>query len=392
MKIYRVGLVGCGFIGRVHAYGHINLPLFYRPLPFRTEITHLSTAHPETARDACEELGVENGSTDYRLITENPEIDIVHITSPNRFHCEQLESALSNNKHIYCDKPMVANIQEAERIRQALSGYTGTLGITFQNRYFPATLRARQLVEEGYLGRILSFRAAYLHSGSADPTAPLKWKLAEEAGGGVIADLGSHILDLVNALVGDFHEVLATTQIAFDKRPDPGRPESLLPVTVEDNVVILVRAAVAGGQTALGTVEATKLATGTEDELRFEIHGTEGALRFNSMSPHRLSVFSQGALSEPLGGLKGWTRVDTGQRYSPPAAKFPGPKFSIGWLRSHLACLGEYLFAVHENRRFQPDGFQGLYIQHVINRVRESARRRSWVPVRSRKELDLDKS
>ena len=199
---YRVGMVGFGFMGRVNLYGYINMPLHYAPLPFQARVTHLCTGHNSTADKACAEFGIDHGTTDFREITENPDIDIVHICSPNNFHCDQLVSALESGKHIYCDKPLVASVEEAEQIRPLLKNYPGTFGMTFQNRFFPAVMRARRLVLDGFLGRILNFRAAYLHSGSINPDVPLKWKLSAKAGGGVIADLGSHVLDLVSWLVG----------------------------------------------------------------------------------------------------------------------------------------------------------------------------------------------
>jgi predicted dehydrogenase len=375
---YRVGIIGYGFIGRVHAYGHLNLPLFYRPLPFETKITHVCTRREETARAGREELGADHGVTDFREITENPDVDIVHICSPNSAHYEQLLSAMAHGKAIYCDKPLVASAEEAEGIRKALQTYTGCFGMTLQNRFFPATMRARQLVEEGFVGRVLAFRGAYLHSGSTNPKTPLKWKLSAEAGGGVIADLGAHILDLMNHLVGDFSRLSAATLTAYPTRPDPADPGKAVPVDAEDHMAVLARTG-PEDTPGVGVIEASKVATGTEDELRFEIHGTKGGLRFNCMRPSVLEVYRQDASDEPMGGFRGWQAVDAGQRYPKPAANFPGPKFSIGWIRSHMACLAAFLFALHQGRTPQPDVRQGLYIQDLIEAVRQSAMEGGWV-------------
>ncbi len=376
MKTYRVGIIGVGFIGKVHAYGHLNLPLFYDPLPFRTHITHVCTSRVETAEKACLTLGADVATTDFRAITENPDIDIVHICTPNNRHLEALLSAMAAGKHIYCDKPLVADLDEAAAIAAALPAYTGTAQMTLQNRFFPATLHARQLVDEGFLGQPLEFRAAYLHAGSADPTAPLKWKLAAEAGGGVIADLGSHVFDLVHYLLGDYAEVNACTRIAYSQRPSADDPNSLVPVTAEDCVMLTAR--MASG--ALGQIEATKLATGTEDELRVEIHGTLGALRFNTMDPHHLEAFDARAADSPIGGRRGWTHIDTGQRYPKPGG-FPSPKNAIGWMRAHMACLYNFLAAVDAGVPAEPGLAQGLYLQRLMARVKESDARKAWVTV-----------
>jgi len=375
MKTYRVGILGFGFIGKVHAFGYQNLAMYYDPVPLQARITHVATGHPDTADKARQLAGAEEAVTDYRRITENPGIDIVHVCSPNHLHKDALLSAIRHQKHIYCEKPLVATIAESREIRAALADYRGTAQMTFHNRFYPAILRARQLVDEGFLGRTLQFRCAHLHSGSSDPRAPLKWKLSGAAGGGVIADLASHALDLAHHLLGDYAGLLAATKIAYPERPALGDPTKMVPVDAEDCVMMLARMQSA----ALGTIEATKLATGTEDEVRLEIHGSQGALRFNSMDPHHLEAYNAGAPDKPIGGLRGWTRIDTGQRYPEPSTGFPSPKNTLGWLRAHVACLANFLHDVAAGNPGSPGLDQGLYIQELMDSARRSAREDRWV-------------
>jgi len=377
MQAMNVGFIGFGFIGKVHAYGYMNLPLFYDPVPLKARITHICTSHQETAEKGRAQVGADVATTDWRAVAENPKVDIVHICTPNHLHKEELLASMAQNKHIYCDKPLVANMREAIQVEQALDAYTGVAQMTFQNRFFPATIRAGELIRDGFLGELLEFRASYLHSGSADPAAPLKWKLSASAGGGVIADLATHVLDLVHALLGDYKALSAATHIAYPERPSLQDPGKLVPVDAEDCVMILARMKRGG----IGFISATKTATGTEDELRFEIHGSRGALRFNSMAPHYLDVFDGAAPKTPSGGMQGWTRIHTGQRYAQPAAAFPSPKNSIGWLRCHMACLANFLDSVADNSPGNPGLEQGLYIQQVIERVRDSAASGQWVTV-----------
>lgn len=373
MKTYHVGILGFGFIGKVHAYGYRNLPFFYDPTPLQARITHVVTSRPETAEKARQTIGADVAATDFRAVTENPQIDIVHICTPNHLHKEALLSAMAHGKHIYCDKPLTANMAEAREIQAAMAGYHATAQMTFQNRFFPATMRAKQWIDSGALGNLLSFRACYLHGGNANPSAPLKWRLTADAGGGVIADLASHVLDLVDWLVGPFQSLAAATQIAYPERPLPNNPEQRAAADVEDSVVILAR--MPSG--AIGTIEATKIATGAEDELRLELHGSRGGLRFNGMAPHHLEVHDAAAPDQPLGGTRGWNRIDTGQRYPSPATDFPSPKAAIGWLNSHVACLAHFLDAVAQERPAKPGLDQGIRIQHLIECIRQSASRNS---------------
>jgi len=376
-ELYRVGFLGFGFIGKVHAYGYLNLPLFYQPLPLRARITHICTSRTASAEAGRQAVGADHAVTDPRQITENPDIEIVHICTPNDLHHEALLSAIKHQKHIYCEKPLTATLAEAQDVAQALPAYQGISQMTLQNRFFPATLRAKQLVEEGFLGQLLEFRACYLHSGSADPAAPLKWKLSAQHGGGVIADLASHILDLVHFLAGDFQSVCAATHIAYPQRPSAADPSRQVPVDAEDCVMLLAR--MKSG--ALGQLEASKVATGTEDEVRIELHGSRGGLRFNGMDPHHLEAYDLGARDKPIGGMRGWTRIDTGQRYPVPATVFPSPKNAIGWMRGHMACLANFLQGVAANKTPEPSLAHGVHLQHLMDCVARSAREQRWINV-----------
>jgi len=377
MKKYKVGIIGFGFMGKAHAYGYLNLPLFYDPPPLEAELHSVCTSRPETAEAAQRLLGFERACTDCREITEDPDIDIVHVCTPNVFHKEALLSAMAHGKHIYCDKPLVARVEEAEEIAAALRSYQGVAQLAMNNRFFPATLRARELVEEGFVGRVLSFRAAYLHSGSVDPEAPLKWKLDSRMGGGIIPDLGSHVLDLMNWLVGDFQALWCATQIAYPDRPAADGSGRRVKVEAPDAALMILRLPDRG----LGSIEASKIATGTQDELRFEIHGDRGALRFNLMRPNWLEVYDLWQPTGPLGGRQGWQAIDTVQRYPEPATGFPTPKASIGWIRAHAACLYNFLAAVAEGRPAEPGLAQGVYLQRVMEAAEDSARSGQWVDV-----------
>lgn len=375
MKVYNIGIVGFGFIGKVHAFGYRNLSMYYDPVPLEARITHVAASRPETAERGRKLVGADHAVTDYREITENPQVDIVHICTPNHLHKEALLSAIRHNKHIYCDKPLTAGLEEAEEVRDALAGYRGTAQMTFQSRFFPAVMRARQLIDEGLLGDVLEFRCGLLHGGNADPRAPLKWKLSAATGGGVIADLASHALDLVHHLLGDYESILAATKIAYAQRPSIDDPSRMVAVDAEDCVMLLAR--MKSG--ALGSIEGTKLATGSEDELRLEIHGSRGALRFNGMDPHHLEAYDATASDRPLGGIRGWTRIDVGQRYPEPAVGFPSPKNTMGWIRVHVACLASFLEDVAAGRPGNPGLDQGVYVQRLMEAARRSAADNRWV-------------
>ena len=178
-------------------------------------------------------------------------------------------------------------------------------------------------------------------------------------------------------LLGDYASVFAATHTAYAERPSVDDPGIKVPVDAEDCVMLLSRMESGG----IGHIEATKLATGTEDEMRFEIHGSKGALRFNGMDPHHLEIYDLSVADKPVGGNRGWTKVATGQRYPEPANGFPTPKAAIGWMRGHMACLANFLQDIAAGKPGNPGLDQGIYIQHLIDCCRRSAHDGKWVNV-----------
>ena len=377
-----VGIVGFGMIGKVHAYAYAALPYYLdiQTLGVRPRVAAVATAHPSSAESARRTIGCDRAVTDWRQITEDPAIDIVHICVPNGDHLPVLLSAIENNKAIYCEKPLVSTWREALRVEEALArtGYRMTNQMTFHLRFFPAVRRAKQLIDAGRLGPIFQYRVSYLHSSSANSQTPFKWKHA--AGGGTLLDLGSHLFDLVDCLVGAPRELLAESQKAFASRPAAGAPLGSLPVAAEDAVTIVTRGCARDAEAPCrGLIEATKLATGREDELELEISGQNGAIRFSLLDPHGLEFYDARAADHPFGGQAGWLKIASGARVEPPQLPFPSAKSSVGWLRGHVDSLSNFLTALARGESTAPDLRQGIKIQRLLDRAAESAKRRSWV-------------
>lgn len=377
MDTLGVGIIGFGFIGKMHTYGYLNMPLFYDPTPVRTRMVGVATSRKDTAQKAAQTGGFEFGTDNWRELIERDDIDIINICTPDNLHAEQLLAAMSAGKHIYCDKPLVVNREDAEQVAEGLRTYQGFGQMTLQYRFYPATLRAKQLVDEGFLGNITGFRAAYLHSGSVDPRKPMGWKQRKSEGGGVLHDLGSHIIDLIDYLAGPVVSIFAEKRILYPTRPD--RHGGMVPVEVDDQTVMIAR--LSNG--AIGTIEASKIATGSEDELRFEIHGDQGALRFNLMEPNYLECYDEREPESPYGGQKGWRKIATVQRYGSPAV-FPGPKFGIGWTRGHMHCLYSFLSAIADGRQPEPSLQRGLDVCHILATAQRSSETRQWQNVPTR--------
>lgn len=366
-----VGIIGFGFMGRAHTYGMINIPLHYHPVPFR--IKHISVCRRSAeGRAAAEQMGYyRKAVADYRELLDDPEIDVICVSTPNRLHKEHLIAAMQAGKHIYCDKPAVASLEEAREVEAAMAAcnYRGKTQMALHNRFLPAILRAKQLMDEGFLGRVFHYRAAYLHASNIDPKRPRNWKSSKElGGGGSLVDLGSHIIDLMQFLLGGIVNIHAVTETFIHERPDPATGQRV-PVDTDDLALMLPRHA----SGALGTIEATKFATGACDEVRFEIHGELGAIRFNLMNPNWLEVYDVRDAPGPIGGMRGFKRIECVQQYPSPATGFPAPKVSIGWIRAHMHCLYSFLECVALDRTPSPSLTDGLRLQRVLDAAYRSA-------------------
>lgn len=376
MKEIRVGIIGFGFMGKAHTYGYKTIPLYYDNLPFKIKLAGVCNRTLETAVKAKEVLDFEFATADPDEILERDDIDVVNICTPNIFHKEALLKAIQKGKHIYCDKPLATNYIDAQEILQAFAGRKDelTVQMALQYRFYPPMLRAKELIEEGRIGNVLSFRVCYLHSGSVDPKRPIGWKQDQNiGGGGVLFDLGSHVLDLVYYLLGEYRAVLAENTVVYRERPD--KSGKMIAISAEDLSLMLVKM-INGGT---GSIEVSKVATGANDELRFEIHGDKGAVRFNLMDPNWLDFYDNTLPDVPLGGTKGYTRIECVQRYPKPGGSFPSSKMSIGWIRGHVHSLYNFLQCVYERKPASPSLEEAVYIQYVMEKAYESHSQKAWV-------------
>jgi predicted dehydrogenase len=374
--VLNIGMLGYGAIGRVHAMGYQQLPFVYPDAP-SVRMRAVCTSSPETSKAAQTEAGFESSTTDLAELLDDPEINVVDVCLPNHLHREVIIQALAAGKNIYCEKPMAGSARDARAIQTAAGKAAGFLGMVFQYRFIPAIIKARKLVVESAIGKVYSFRAEYLHSGYQDATKPLSWRMnADEAGSGALGDLGSHVIDLVCYLLGEFDAVQGHIETFVKDRPiKRGAPETG-PVTVDDAAWFTARLKCG----ALGTVECSRFATGTLDDLRLWIYGEQGSIHFSLMDPSFLYWYDAGPTSEMPREAVGWQRLDTVTAY--PGAKTPPPRSPFGWSRSHLENQYQFLKSVANGFPPEPGVAAGLHTQLVIDAVQQShAKQGAWQSV-----------
>lgn len=361
----RIGLCGFGFMGKTHLYALSNLPFFY-DLPYRAEVVGVCTAHRESAVKASDLFGIRKVYSNEEELISDRDIDIVDICTPNSCHFGTARQAVQAGKHVLCEKPLTPSAEESRELADLAAASGKTCGLVFNNRFLSPVLRARQLAESGRLGRILSFDFAYRHNSCIDPERSVGWKQRAEFGGGTLADLGPHVLDLCRLLCGEIASVIGKSQIAFPTHGISGNEWR-----TDADEAFYITATTASG--AVGTITVSKLTQGVNDDLSFSVYGTKGSVRFDLMQPNYLYFYDAANQGTPHGGVRGFTRIECVGRFDGAALPFPSPKAPVGWLRGHIGSMENYLSAVHAHRPADPSFGDGAVVDRIIDAARRSA-------------------
>ena len=357
----KIGLLGFGAMGRTHSWCVKNLDYFYKDLPFEAEYAGVCTTNIESAKKAAKLLGINRAVTNEDELIFDESIDVIDICTPNIYHYETLKKALKAGKHIYCEKPLCISAAQAEEIAELAKNCGKTVGMVFNNRFLPATLKAKELIENGRLGRILSFRCEYLHASAADPAKKAGWKQNKDiCGAGTLYDLGAHAVDMMYHLCGKITKVKARSQIGFPTRlGTDGQPWQ----TNADEAFYMICETEAG---AVGSIEVSKLALGSNDEFNFAVYGEKGSIKFSLMEPNWLWFYDGNAKDGSYGGDRGYTKLECCGRYEAPGGIFPSFKAPIGWLRGHLHSMYSFLDCVYNGRAACPSLNDGAEVQKVL--------------------------
>jgi predicted dehydrogenase len=355
----RIGIIGAGGAAR-----NIHIPGF--ALCPDVEVSVVC----DTDADALRATGVATTCTDYRDVLRRPDIDAVVIATPNYLHREIVQGSLDAGKHVLCEKPLALNRGEADAML-ATAQRSGRVHMTaFTYRFVPAIQYAKHLIDRGELGTLRSVRAAYLMALSGHV---LGWRSEKRlAGSGVLADIGSHLVHLVQFLTGDIRSLTASDR-RF--REDPSSD-------VEDWIAFL--AEFENG--ACGTFEISRIApgrgAGISEEIFIELYGSGGSLVFSLQDPWGLMAALGEDASDPARPLR---HYDVPEQF----LKMPGSARDI---RAHDRRWGyRYDQAFHfvesvklcESRA--PSFADGVRCQAVLDAALESAGSRRWVEITSGK-------
>jgi len=374
-KIIRTAVVGTRFMGRAHAAGIDDLNRFF-DLDAVVEKTVLCGVNEEHTKQMAETLGFKEYSTDFQSLIVRDDIDAFHICTPVYEHFNQSMAALLCKKHVLCEKPITPTVQEAEALAYA-AGESGMVHQVAHNyRYMPAVRLAAQMIKKGLLGDLYHFRGVYAQDWGMGDGA-FSWRFQKDkAGAGALGDIGSHLIDLALYLCGDITRVAATMQTFKKERPlasDKG--EGIVKeadgsgqmgiVDVDD--AFCATAEFACG--AIGTLEASRFATGNKNGLRFEIDGEKGAISFDLMKLNELQYFDATAPR----ALQGWRTIQVTEEGVHPYAGLRWPVgHQLGWADSFANEFYAFYSAILNGTHSTPDFGDALRIARVIDAIERS--------------------
>ncbi|MCL4509401.1 MAG: Gfo/Idh/MocA family oxidoreductase [Chloroflexi bacterium] len=375
-----VALIGYRFMGKSHSNAYRQVAHFFPQVGAVPEMKVLCGRDRAAVAEAAQQLGWQEVNTDWRAVVRRSDIDLVDIVTPGNAHADIAIAAAQAGKHVFCEKPLANTVAEAERMVEAVEKAGVRNMVAFNYRRVPAVAYARQLIEEGRIGRIYHFRARYLQDWIMDPDFPLVWRLDKgAAGSGPMGDLGAHIIDLAHYLIGDFDEVTGMAETFIKERPLLAATDSGLgasggttkgQVTVEDAAAFVARFT----SGAMGVFEVTRFAGGNKNANTFEINGSKGSIRFNL---ERLDELEFLDLTVPSTEQGFRTILITDGAHPYMAAWWPAGHI-IGWEHTFTHEVLDLLNAIASSSAVAPDFRDGLRVQYVLDAVDRACASHRW--------------
>jgi len=288
MTKIKAGIIGTGFIGPVHLEALRRIG---------ANVTALCDL-PDRVRAAAARFGIPEAFGDYRELLRSPAVDVVHITSPNRFHCAMSLAALRAGKHVVCEKPLAMNTRETAQILKLARGSKKVFAVNYNVRFYPAVLALRRMVARGELGEIIHVNGSYMQDWLFKDT-DYNWRLLPQEGGKLraVADIGTHWMDTVSFILGaKIERVFADLQTWHKQRKRPlGEVQTFAKadakmryatykVATEDFASVLLLFA----NGARGNLGVSQVAAGRKNCIRIEIYGSKKSAWWCSESPEML--------------------------------------------------------------------------------------------------------
>ncbi len=303
MKTINVGVIGMGMIGPIHVealrrLGYVN-------------VVAIADVDQASVDRKNEQLCVPKAYGNYHDLIADPEVEVVHVCTPNFLHHEMVMEALNAGKHVVCDKPLAMNVAQGTELYELAKSKGLVAALNFNVRYYPLIHEVKAMIEAGELGRVLAVTGSYTQDWLLKET-DYSWRLEPDKSGEsrAVADIGSHWMDAVEFMLGErVSKVFADFAIFHPTRKKPLKPVETysgkiltpedyeeVPIVTEDYAAVLFHCE----NGAHGHMTVNQAAAGCKNRIFFEINGTKRSVRFDSERPNDLWIGERDTLNGAL--------------------------------------------------------------------------------------------
>ncbi len=373
MKPLNIGMVGYGFMGRTHSNGYSQANHFF-PSEYKPVLKAVCARNKDKAEQFAATWGYESVETDWREMLKRDDIDAIDVCTPNNLHKEISIAAAEAGKMVLCEKPLALNQVEGEEMCRAVEKAGVQNMVWYNYRRVPAVTLAKQLIDEGRLGRIFHYRANFLQDWTINADVPqggtATWRLdAEAAGSGVTGDLLAHCIDTALWLNGSIKDVSAMTETFVKERmhTETGKKE---PVKIDDACSFFCHFE----NGSLGLFESTRYARGHKALYTLEINGEHASIRWDLHDLHRLEYFDHSDDSI----VRGWRSVHISDGEQPYMKNWWVPGLNIGYEHTFIHQVADFLKSLETGEPMHPSFRDALETQKVCDAVLDSAASRAW--------------
>ena len=381
-----IGIVGTGFMGQAHAMAFQSAPLIFGT-ELGVRLAAIADINHAAAQATAARFGFAKALGSWAELVADPSVDLVAITTPNALHADIAIAAFEAGKHVYCEKPLSADLKSAEAMVAAAKASKGKSLVGYNYLRSPAIAYAKKLIADGAIGHVTYFHGICDEDYMADATTPFSWRCRlDTAGFGALGDLASHLVSVARDLVGPIARVVADQKTFIEKRPVPAagdgtekRDGSATAVTGEmrkveneDTAHALVQ--FAGG--AMGTLITSRAHWGRKAHLAFEIFGSEGSILLDHERMNELQLYTKASGDAAANGYR---RIPIGPEH-PFYGKFtPAKGHGIGFNDLKVIEVAQLLEGIAGRQPLYPSIPEAMEIERVLHAIVASAKSGNWV-------------
>ncbi len=360
-----IGVLGYGFMGKVHSNAYIKIPYTYAEPPAYPRLIAMCGRNEERVRDTARRFGYRGYYTDWKELASDPEIEIFDNCTPDDVHEAPTIAAARAGKHVLCEKPLAMTVADAKRMYRTVEKCGVKHMLCHNYRFMPAVRLARELIESGEIGTVYQFRGRYLQEVGHDPDEVSEnvW-YASGTKSGVLLGIGCHIIDLARFLAGEIVSVQGMVKTFNTRRKTSnGKVEEVRADEVNCAIVEFESGAV-------GTLESAGISTGRKNQCTWEINGSKGSIHFDLEDLNNLYVHRNGS------PVRGFSAVSVTDPSHPLQTLILPPGHIAGWEYGHVHAIGHFIECVVKDRPVAPYGADfkdGYRIQLIMESIVKSS-------------------